>query len=161
MLDTSETIEESVIQTSNEMRTFGKTPDQWHQELTIPFDPAADPAKIKLYCSKLGNNLNQAYRNLSKAKVIAFNYGLSYNKAFNESISAQALNRSRKVAPAMETMTAVAESSMPERVIMAKKCKLAIEFWEGMVWKIKDQISIVNTMSMANGTMYKVGEFNG
>ena len=159
LIDTSNTIEDAVIQTAHETQSFGKTLDQWHKELSIRLDPSADPAKVKLYCSQLGNSLDIAYRNLSKAKVIAFNYNLSYNKAFNEKITVQALNKSRKVAPAIETMTRVAENQLPERTLTLKKLEMTIDFWEGMVWKIKDQVNIVNTISMANGTLLKVGEY--
>jgi len=159
LLDTAETIESNVIKTANEMQSFGKTLNQWYKELTHPIDPSADPAKVKLYCSQLSRSLDIAYKNLSKAKVIAFNYKLSYNKAFNEKITAQTLSKSRKVAPAIETMTRVAENQMPERTITLKKLDMVIDFWEGMVWKIKDQINIVNTISMANGTLLKVGEY--
>ena len=160
-LDATQTIEESVMETVSTARTFGKTVDEWYKEMSVPLDPSADPAKIKLYCSQLGNHLDTAYKNLAKAKLVDFNYKLSYNIAFNEKLAAQALNKSRKVAPAIETMSKVAESQLPERAITAKRCEMAIEFWQDMVWKLKNKVSIVNTMSMANGTMGKVGEFYG
>lgn len=159
LLDTSATIERAVIETANETQSFGQSLDTWHKELSIKTDPSADPAKVKLYCSQLANNLDLSYRNLSKAKVIAFNYNLSYNKVFNEKITVQALNKGRKVAPAMDTMTRVAESQLPERAITQKKLEMVIDFWEGMVWKIKDQVNIVKIISMANGTLLKVGEY--
>lgn len=158
LLETANTIEDAVVQTANETVSFNKTLEEWDRELRVSIDPAADPARIKLYCSQLSLALDTAYRNLNRTKVLAFNYGLSYNKAFNEKVTAQALNRSRKVAPAMETMERVAENQLPERVLTKKKFDMMIEYWESMVWKIKDQINIVNIMSMANGTMYKVGE---
>ncbi len=161
LLETSRTIEESVIQASNSIMSFGKSLDDWHRELTIVLDPTADPAKVKMYASQLSNNLDTAYRNLSKAKAIAFSHNLSYNSAFNEKIAAQALSRNRKVAPAMDTMTRVAENQLPERVLVHKRAEMTVEFWESMLWKIKDKINVVNIMSMSNGTLYKVGEFNG
>jgi len=159
LLETSGTIESCVIETANSLTSFGKTYQQWFKDLTVPLDPSADPAKVKLYCSQLGNNLDTAYKNLSQSKLIAFNYKLSYNGVFNEKVAAQALNRSRKVAPAIETMAKVAESQLPERTVTLKRLEQAVEFWESMVWRIKDQIGIVNTISMANGTMMKIGEF--
>lgn len=158
-METSGTIESSVLETANSLYTFGKTYERWFKELTVPLDPAADPAKVKLYCSQLGNNLDTAYRNLSKSKLIAFNYKLSYNGAFNDKVAAQALNRTRKVAPAIETMTKVAESQLPDRTVTLKRLEHAVEFWESMVWRIKDQIGIVKTIGMTNGTMANVGEF--
>jgi hypothetical protein len=149
-----------VVKAADNLITWGKTVDEWHKELTVHIDHSADPAKIKMYCSQLSYNLNQAYRYLSKSKSVAFSQGLAYNKAFNEKIAAQALNRSRKVAPAMDTMTRVAESQLPEMVLVQKRADMQVEFWEQMVWKVKDQINIVNTMSMSNGTLYKVGEYN-
>lgn len=159
LLGTTAAIEESVMVTARETQTFGKTIDEWHKELSIQIDPSADPAKVKIYCSQLSRALDTAYRNQSRAKVLAFNYNLSYNKAFNEKVTAQALSKTRKVAPAMDTMTRVAEAQLPERVITKKKFEMVIEFWEGMIWKIKDQINLVNTISMANGTLLKVGEY--
>jgi hypothetical protein len=160
LLDTSNTIEEAVIETSNQSQSWGKTLEEWYKVLTVPLDPSADPSRVKMYCSQLSQSLDIAYRFLNKTKVLAFNYGLSYNKAFNEKIAAQALNRARKVAPAMDTMTRVAENQMPERVLTQKRLEMMVEFWESMVWKIKDQIHIVNIMSMSNGTLYKVGEIH-
>lgn len=159
LLDTSMTIEGKVVQTAAETRSWGKSLDEWHKDLTVPLDPSADPGKIKMYCSRLGNNLDIAYRNLSKTKTVAFNYGLSYNRALNEKITEQALNRGRKVAPAIETMTRVAEHKLPERVLVHQKLAMDMDFWEQMIWKIKDQIGIVKTMGMSNGTMSNVGEF--
>lgn len=158
LLDSSSTIEEAVIETANLAQSWGKTLEEWYKILTVPLDPSADPARVKVYCSQLSAALDTAYKHLNKTKVLAFNYGLSYNKAFNEKIAAQALNRSRKVAPAIETMTAVAESQLSERVLTQKRLQMMIDFWESMVWKIKDQIHIVNIISMSNGTLYKVGE---
>lgn len=159
LLETSMTIENEVIQAASEMQSWGRTLDQWHKDLTITIDPSADPAKIKLYCSQMSNNLDIAYRNLSKTKGVAFSYGLSYNRALNEKITVQALNRGRKVAPAIETMTRVAENQLPEMSLVQKRCEMAVQFWEQMIWKIKDKISTINTMSMANGTLARVGEF--
>lgn len=159
LLDTAMTIESEVVQTATETRSWGKTLIEWHREMSVPLDPSADPAKVKLYLSQLANHLNTSYDKLSRTKTVAFNYGLSYNKAFNEKIVAQALNRSRKVAPAIETMSKVAEGQLPERTLLHKKLAMDIDFWEQMIWKLKDQIGIVKTISMANGTMANVGEF--
>lgn len=159
LLELSGTIETSILQTVNAATSFGKTYDSWFKELTVPIDPSADPAKIKLYCSQLSRSIDVAYRNHSKSKTLAFNYKLSYNGAFNDKVAVQALNRARKVSPTIETMSKVAESQLPERTVTLKRLEHAVEFWGDMLWRLKDQIGLVNTISMANGTMAKVGEF--
>jgi hypothetical protein len=153
-------IESHVIKTIHTRKTFGKTIDEWHKELSIPIDPAADPAKIKMYCSQLAFNLSLAYRNLSKAKALYSNYKMSYNTAFNDKVATQASNRSRKVVPSADTMTKVAESQLGDRALVVMRYESAIDFWQSMVFKIKDLIDIVKTMGMSNGTLYKVGEYS-
>ena len=141
--------------------TFGKTIDEWNKELSIQIDPSADPARVKYYLSLLSKNLDTVYRNLSTIKIMYHNYKLSYNPAMNSEVSAQANHKGRKVAPALETMNRVAENNLGDRSLAAIEYEGYIEFWNDMLWKVKDQVGIVKAIGMSNGTLYKVGEYLG
>lgn len=154
-----DSIKAKVADLTSKRRTFGKTMDEWHTELHVQIAYDADPARVKLYLSKLGHNLDTAYRNLRKVKSMFHNYRLSYAPALSGEIAGQANHKGRKVAPALDTMSHVASNVLGDRSIMVIEFESTIDFWTSMVWQIKDQIDIVRTMSMANGTMYKVGEF--
>jgi len=158
-LDRGAAIEEAVTRTLQEKRTFGKTIREWHKELSVKLDPAADPAKIMLYCSELSKSIDTAYKNLALIKVLYSNYKLSYNTALSDQISAQANNRSRKVVPALETMERVAQGHLGDRALTAAQYETFIEFWQNMVFKLKDLIDVVKTMAMSNGTRYRIGEY--
>lgn len=158
-IEKSTAIEESVAQTLRSRRTFGKTIDEWHKQLTVRIDPTADPAKVMLYCSQLALNIDIAYKNLSKIKILYSNYKMSYNTILNHKIFAQANNRGRKVVPALETMERVAQCELGERALTAAQYEAFIEFWQNMVFKLKDLIDITKTVGMSNGTRYKIGEY--
>jgi len=158
-LERSQAIEDVVTTTLREKRTFNKTVDEWHRELTVRIDPAADPAKVMKYCSQLALSLDTAYKNLSTTKVLYSNYKLSYNSALNDRITAQANNRSRKVVPALETMERVAQGELGDRALTSAQYETFIEFWQNMVFKLKDLVELTKTMAMCNGTRYKVGEY--
>lgn len=140
-------------------KTFGKSIDEWHRVLTVKVDPSADPAKVNLYCSELALNIDTAYRNLSTTKYLYSLYKMSYDNAINDKVAAQALNKSRKVIPSADTLVRVAESQLGDRVIVAAQYEAAIEFWQNMVYKLKDLIDLVKTVGMSNGTRFKIGEY--
>lgn len=157
-LHSMEAIKEKVAEIALKRRTFGKTVDEWNDILTIKIDAQADPARVKYYLSQLAYNLDTAYRNLTKIKVMHSQYKLSYMPAISMEVSAQANHKGRKVAPALDTMLQVAQNNLGDRALTSIEFETFIEFWTDMVWKIKNQIDIVKTISITNGTMYKVGE---
>jgi hypothetical protein len=157
-LHSMEAIKERVADIALKRRTFGKTVDEWNDILTIKVDAQADPARVKYYLSQLAFNLDIAYRNLTKIKIMHSQYKLSYMPAVSMQVNAQANHKGRKVAPALDTMLQVAQNNLGDRALTAVEFESFTEFWTDMVWKIKNQIDIVKTISMANGTMYKVGE---
>lgn len=142
-----------------EARIFGKTLDKWHDELNIKIDPGADPARVKYYCSQLAGYLNTTYMNLAKAKQAYAKYKLSYYPQLSSSVSKQALHKGRKVAPAMETMMRVTENELGDRSLAVVEYEALIDFWLDMVFKLKNQLDLVKTISISNGTQYKVGEY--
>lgn len=152
-------IQSEILPLISTARTFGKTIAEWEKEFTLPISADADPQRVKYYCSVLSQHLEVAYRNLRKIKVLYSNYKLSYNSALNDKVAVQANNRGRKVAPALETMTRVAESQLGDRALVEIQYKCMIDFWQNMVFKVKDQVDIVKTIGMSNGTSYKIGEF--
>jgi hypothetical protein len=136
-----------------------KTLEQWHNDLSIKIDPSADPARVKYYCSQLSLHIDTAYRNLAKAKQAYAKYKLSYLPHFSGSITKQATHKGRKVAPAMETMMRVTENELGDRSLVITEYEALIDFWMDMVFKLKNQLDLVKTISISNGTQYKVGEY--
>jgi hypothetical protein len=151
-------IKEKIGEISITRRTFGKTVDEWNTELSVQVDPQADPARTKYYLSRLSGSLDTAYRNLTRTKIMYSQYKLSYIPALSNEISLQANHKGRKVVPAMETMSRVAENSLGDRSVAVIEFETFIDFWTDMVWKIRNQVDIVKTICMSNGTMYRVGE---
>lgn len=150
-------IEESISDLLNNKRTFGKTVDEWHRDLSLAIDPSADPAKVNLYCSQLGERLNLAYKNLDKTKMLYFLFRLSYDRARDNKITQQALSKGRKVMPALESMEKVAESQLGDRTLTSKQYEAMISFWQSMVFRLKDNIELIKIMGASNGTRAKIG----
>jgi hypothetical protein len=142
-----------------ECAIFGKTLDQWHDQLSVKIDPGADPARVKYYCSQLAMHIDTAYRNLAKAKQAYAKYKLSYLPNLNAGISKQATHKGRKVAPAMETMLKVVENDLGDRSLVITEYEALVDFWLDMVFKLQRQTDLVKTISIANGTLNKVGEY--
>lgn len=157
-LQNMEAIKEKVAGIASKRKTFGKTVDEWNDELTIPIDAQADPARVKFYLSRLAHNLDTAYKNLTKIKIMYSQYKLSYEPAVACEVSTQANHKGRKVAPSLDTMMKVAQNNLGDRSVTALEYETFIEFWTDMTWKIKNQVDIVKSISITNGTMYKVGE---
>lgn len=159
LLSTASIIEK-VYEVVAERKTFGKSVDEWHNNLTIRLDPQADPAKVKLYLASLSNNLDIAQRNFSKIKLMYGQYKLSYRPLMASQVAGQANHKGRKVAPSIETMSLVAENSLGDRSTAAIEFETFIDFWQDMVYKVRNQIDVVKTIAMSNGTLYKVGEYS-
>lgn len=157
-LHSMEAIKERVADIALKRKTFGKTVDEWNNELTISIDAQADPARVKHYLSQLAYRLDIAYRNLTKIKIMHSQYKLSYLPAVSMQVTAQANHKARKVSPALDTMLQVAQNNLGDRALTSVEFEAFTEFWTDMIWKIKNQIDIVKTISINNGTMYKVGE---
>ena len=142
-----------------ESKIFGKTLDEWQKQLSIKIDPGADPSKIKYYASELSNALEIAYGNLNKSKAMYQKYKLSYLPNVDASISKQATSKVRKVPPKLDTMEAVARNELGDRAIAVLEFENLIEFWQSMIFKLKDQINLVTIANIANGTLNKIGSF--
>lgn len=157
-LHSMEVIKQKVAEVSTTRRTFGKTIAEWNQELALPIAHDADPGRVKYYLSRLSHNLDIAYNNLSKIKLMYYNYKLSYAPALSNEIAGQANHKGRKVAPALDTMSHVAANQLGDRSTVAIEFEAFIGYWQDTVWRIKDQVSIVKMIGMTNGTMAKIGE---
>jgi hypothetical protein len=160
-LGNMEAIKERVADIASKRKTFGKTVDEWNDFLTIKIDAQADPARVKFYLSKLAYNLDIAYKHLTKIKIMYSQYRLSYEPAIACEVSSQANHKGRKVAPSLDTMMKVAQNNLGDRSVTALEYQTFIEFWTDMTWKIKNQVDIVKSISISNGTMLKVGEVFG
>ena len=86
-------------------------------------------------------------------------YKLSYFPHYNAIVHKQATHKGRKVAPSMDTMAKVAESELGDRALAVIEFEALIDFWLDLVFKLKTQVELVRTISISNGTQYKVGEY--
>jgi hypothetical protein len=140
-------------------KIFGKTAEEWHNELSLVVDQNADPAKVKYLASQLSQKLNKAQANLAKSKQMFHKYKLSYYPHFNQEISKHATHKGRKVMPAMDSMRAVAENDLGDRSIAYKEFENLVEFWRDIVYKLINSIELLKITSMSNGTQNRIGEY--
>ena len=115
-------------------------------------------ARVVRYCSDLSNSVNIAYRLLSRSKLLLTSYIMTHDKSVNDKIQFMANNSTRKVLPSADTLDKIANSSMGDRVAAKALLEAQVTFWTDMVFKIKEQIRLVNMIAMSNGTLYKIGE---
>ena len=152
-------IKNKIADIANKRKTFGKSMEEWFQILNVKIDPSADPAKVKYYAAQIANNLSVAYDNLARIKVMYAQYKLSYLPALSQKVTYQTNHRGRKVPPALETMIKVSENELGDRSLLPVEFEAYIDFWQDMVYKLKDTANQLKTITVSNGTLYRVGEF--
>jgi hypothetical protein len=140
---------------ANSRVLFGKTSSQWLEYFRIEIHTQPDPLQIQGYCAMLNERLNVAYTNKSKTQHALATYMASYEEQLNKEISKMAFNKSRKVMPAADTLEKVAHSQMGNRKIMLDQYKIYIDFWQNIIYKLKDTLELVKIAGMSNGTLYK------
>lgn len=140
---------------ANNRVLYGKTANQWLEWFNIEMHPNPDPLQIQGYCSLLNERLQQAYKFKTRTMNHFATYKASYEEERAKEISRHALNKSRKVMPSSDTLELVAESQMGNRKIMHDQYQLYIDFWQNIIYKLKDTLELVRISAMSNGTLYK------
>lgn len=148
-------IQYKVEQVSNQRRLFGKTAEEWITYFTVKVSPHAGPVEISSYCAELTEKLGKAYDFKLKTQNYYATYMISYEEQMSQEISRHALNKSRKVMPSSETLELVAHSQMGNRKLMYDQYKIYVDFWQNIIYKLKDTLELVKTMAMSNGTLAK------
>lgn len=133
----------------------GKTVDQWNEEFTIRISPNAMPADIIRYSSDWVGMNDLAYRTRSKLNQQLKTYLMSYSQKLSGEVGKHALNKSRKVMPAADTLREVAQSQMGIRYDILIQYEKEIDFFSEMIYKLKDTLKAINTIGMSNGTLLK------
>jgi hypothetical protein len=134
---------------------YGKTSAQWLEYFKVEIHPQPDPLQIQGYCALLNERLNLAYSLKLKTKNHLATYMASYEEQVNKEISKMAFNKARKVMPAADTLEKVAHSQMGNRKIMLDQYNIYIDFWQNIIYKLKDSLELVRIAGMSNGTLYK------
>lgn len=140
---------------ANNRMLYGRTAAQWLEWFQIEMHPQPDPLQIQGYCALINERLQKAYSFKSKTLNHFATYKASYEEEKNKEISRIANRKDRKVMPASDTLELVAESQMGNRKIMHDQFQLYIDFWQNIIYKLKDTLELVRISAMSNGTLYK------
>lgn len=134
---------------------YGRTAKQWLEWFNVEIHPTPDPLQIQSYCATLSERLNWAYKLKLKTINHYGTYKASYEEEKAKEISRIANRKDRKVLPSADTLELAAESQMGNRKIMADQYELYIDFWQNIIYKLKDTLELVRISAMSNGTLYK------
>lgn len=134
---------------------YGRTARQWIEWFNIEIHSQPDPLEIQRYCSTIAERLNMAYKNKARTLNHFATYKASYEEERAKEISRIANKKSSKVVPAASTLELVADSQMGNRKIMHDQYQLYIDFWQNIIYKLKDTLELVRISAMSNGTLYK------
>lgn len=148
-------IQSEVEQIAEGRMLYGKTARQWLEWFNVEIHPQPDPLQIQGYCQLLSERLNEAYKFKLKTMNHYGTYKASYEEEKAKIINRLANKKSSKVVPAASTLEKVAESEMGNRQIMAEQFQLYIDFWQNIIYKLKDTLELVKIAAMSNGTLYK------
>ena len=140
---------------ANNRMLYGKTAAQWIEWFQIEIHPQPDPIEIQGYCALINERLQKAYSFKNKTLNHFATYKASYEEEKAKEISRIANRKDRKVVPSADTLALVAESQMGNRKIMHDQFQLYIDFWQNIIYKLKDQLELVKIAGMSNGTLYK------
>lgn len=154
-LESVDLIYSEVEKIANNRMLYGRTAAQWIEWFQIDIHPQPDPLQIQGYCALLNERLQKAYGFKSKTLNHFATYKASYEEEKAKEISRIANRKDRKVMPASDTLELVAESQMGNRKIMHDQFQLYIDFWQNIIYKLKDQLELVKIAGMSNGTLYK------
>ena len=137
---------------------FGKTLDEWDEQLSISINPDCNSNQIINYCSQLNTNLGTIYSHLSRSKKMYSDYKLSYIPAYAEGlkneVSKYAIKDKRP--PALDSLKAINEAKLSDRALMSVEFESLIEFWQDMLYKVRNQIDLIKIVGMANGTRARI-----
>ena len=149
-------IEEVVNDLSSNSVYFGKTMPEWADYFSIEFSPNATPQDIKTYASMMNERTNVAFKNRILALRKKSEYEKYYTEQKNKLIEAQVNNRSRKTVPAAETLDKAAESQLGTHTVMLQKFQNGVDFWQSVIYKLKDNFNLLNLLAMSNGTLARI-----
>jgi len=134
-----------------------KTIEQWSEEFSVDFNRQATPVHVNMILEKLAANLDKANKFCNQAKHEKAIFKTFFSKEKRSKIGMEAARKGRKT-PSLETMTTLAESALGNKTLVKEYYDFEVDFWERMIWKIRNQIEIANILTMSNGTKYKIGE---
>jgi hypothetical protein len=154
-LESVDLIYSEVEKIANNRILYGKTAAQWIHWFEIEIHPQPDPLQIQQYCALLNERLQKAYGLKSRTLNHFATYKASYEEEKAKEVSRIANRKDRKVVPAADTLALVAESQLGNRKIMHDQFQLYIDFWQNIIYKLKDQLELVKIAGMSNGTLYK------
>jgi len=154
-LDSLDLIHGEIALIAENRRLFGKTAREWLEWFNVEISVNPDPLEVQGYCSLIAQRLNVAYKNKAKTMVHYASFKASYEEEKAKEISRIANRKDRKVLPSADTLELAAESQMGNRKIMADQYQLYIDFWQNIIYKLKDTLELVRISAMSNGTLYK------
>ncbi len=134
---------------------LGKTLDYWNEYFTIRIVYPSTPQDVMRYSADWVEKNDTAYRGRAKLQQQMKIYLMSYSQKMGNEISKHALNKSRKVMPAADTLREVAQSQMGIRYDILTQYEKEIEFFSEMIYKLKDTLKTINILGMSNGTQLK------
>lgn len=148
-------IHSEIEKIANNRMLYGKTASQWIHWFEIELHPQPDPLQVQGYCALINERLQKAYGFKNRTLNHFATYKASYEEEKAKEISRIANRKDRKVVPSADTLSLVAESQMGNRKIMHDQFQLYIDFWQNIIYKLKDQLELVKIAGMSNGTLYK------
>lgn len=134
---------------------YGRTAKQWLEWFDVVIGPNPDPLQVQAYCATLSEKLNWAYKMKLKTMNQFGTFKADYEEEKAREIARIANRKDRKVLPSADTLAMAAESQMGNRKIMADQYQLYIDFWQNIIYKLKDTLELVRISAMSNGTLYK------
>jgi hypothetical protein len=137
------------------VRVLGRTLEEWLDELKIDVRYPSTPHDVMRYCAEFSEKSDKAYRAQARLRHQMKTYLMSYDQRHNQEISKHALNKSRKIMPAAETLREVAKSQMGIRYDILVQYEKDIEFFQSMIYKLNNTLTSIRTLGMSNGTQLK------
>lgn len=154
-LESVDLIALEIAKIADQKRLYGRTAKEWLEYFEIQLHPQPDPLQIQGYCSLLNERLQLAYKYKLRTMQHFATYKASYEEEKAKEISRIANRKDRKVMPAADTLVLTAEAQLGNRKIMADQFQLYIDFWQNIIYKLKDTLELIRIAGMSNGTLYK------
>ena len=151
-----DSLQDGVAEISRTSVYFGKTVDQWSNYFQIPISGSADPVMIKDYIEKLNERFDKAYRYKAKVSMMYRDFKNLHEQKKMNLVEKHAMNKSRKTMPAAETLDKVADSQLGIYTVTCHKYENSIAFWQDVIYKLRNNLEMLQIMSMNNGTMAKI-----
>jgi hypothetical protein len=144
-----------IAKIADSKRLYGRTAKEWLEYFDLEIHPQPDPLQIQGYCSLINERLQLAYKYKLRTMQHFATYKASYEEEKAKEIARIANRKDRKVMPAADTLVLAAEAQLGNRKIMHDQFQLYIDFWQNIIYKLKDTLELVRIAGMSNGTLYK------